>query len=86
MAQFVREALSVKGRGWTRDDLAATVRAQPRFWRQFERNPKAYGEMLRRLILRGEIEERDGVLFATEQTRRASLIYTELFELVRDPD
>lgn len=81
MAQCVREILSVDAGGRTRRQLKEAVRAQPRFWRQFERNPKAFDNMIRRLMLRGEIEERSGTLFASEQARLAVLVHQVLFEL-----
>lgn len=84
MAQFVREFLSLDAVGRTRSELKVTVRAQPCFWRQFERNPKAFDNLIRRLILRGEIEERDGKLLPSEQTRIGVLVRKELFEI--NPD
>lgn len=84
MTQLVRELLSLDATGLTRRELADAVRAQPAFWRQFERNPKAYNNMIRRLILRGEIEERNGTLFPSEQTRLDVLVHKALFELNRD--
>jgi len=84
MTQFVRELLASQQRGWTRAELETALRRQPRFWRQFERNSKAFPEMIRRLLVRGEIETKEGALFASERTRLAALIHTERFELIRD--
>lgn len=84
MAQFAREFLTLNPKGWTRTELEKVMRAQPAFWQQFERNPSAYDGMIRRLIERGEIEERDQALFAAEKTRLAVLSRRELFELNRD--
>lgn len=84
MAQSVREVLALDAKGRTRRELRDTIRAQPRFWNQFERNPKAYDNMIRRLILRGDIEERDDMLHASEQARLEVLVHRELFELNRD--
>lgn len=81
MAQFVRELLSINPKGWTRSELREQMRAQPAFRQQFERNPKAINGMIGRLIERGEIEERDRLLFASEQTRLSVLVHRELFEL-----
>jgi hypothetical protein len=83
MAQFARELLALDPKGWTRDALKQRLRADPTFWRQFERNPQAYSGMVRRLILRGDIEERDGLLFASEETQLSVLARTQLFELNR---
>lgn len=84
MSQFVREFLSVNPKGWTRLELKEIVRAQPPFWSQFQRNPAAYYGMIGRLIERGDIEDRDGKLFATERTRLAVVVRNELFELATD--
>lgn len=84
MAQFVRERLALDNRGWTRAELASLIRRDPRFSRRFERNPKVLGDMIRRLDGRGEIEERDGRLFAAESMRLDALARFERFELVRD--
>ena len=84
MAQFTREFLSRDSNGRPRQELKQVLRAQPTFWRQFERNPKAYPGMIRRLIKRGDIKERDGLLYASEETRLSVLARKELFEVIRD--
>lgn len=70
--------------GWTRAELKQVLRAQPAFRRQFERNSGAYPNMIRRLIQRGDIEDRIGRLFASEETRLSVLARSELFEINRD--
>lgn len=85
MAQFVREFLSFNPRGWTRLELKRIVRAQPAFWRQCERNSRAYCNLMGRLIERGDIEDRDGRLYASERTRLLVVVRKELFELRTDP-
>lgn len=77
MAQFTRVILVRNPKGWTREELKQELRAQPAFRQQFERNPGAYPNMIRRLVLRGNIEERDGLLFASESIRRSVLARTE---------
>jgi hypothetical protein len=84
MAQFARELLSLNPKGWTRRELKKVMQAQPAFRRQFERNPGAYYGMIGRPIERGEIEERDTALFASEETRLSVLAHRELFEVNRD--
>jgi hypothetical protein len=83
MTQFARERLALEDRGWSRSELEAVVRAQPQFRRRMERNPKALGELIRRLIGRGEVEQRDGKLFAAEPMQISICARRELFELVR---
>lgn len=78
MAQFTREFLVANPKGWTRKELQQVLRAQPAFSGQFERNPGAYFNMIRRLALRRDIEERDGLLFASESIRRSVLARSEL--------
>lgn len=84
MAQFAREFLSLNPKGWTRQELKKVMRAQPGFWQQFDRNPSAYHGMIRRLIDRGEIKERNETLFASEETRVSVLARQELFEVNRN--
>jgi hypothetical protein len=84
MTQFAREVLSLQPRGWTRADLKEIMRSQPAFWHHLESNPGSFHWMVRDLIKRGEIEERDGLLFATERTRLAVVVRRELFEV--NPD
>ena len=81
MAQFAREFLSLNPTGWTRGELRDVLRAKPQFYAQFQRNPGAFPNMVWRLIERGEIEERDGQLFASERTRLSVVVRKELFEL-----
>jgi hypothetical protein len=69
MAQFVREFLSFDTKGLTRREFKNILRAQPAFGRQFERNPGAYYGAIRRLVERGDIEDRAGLMFASEGTR-----------------
>ena len=83
MAQFTCEFLSLNPKGWTRQELKRVMQAQPAFWRQFERNPGAYLGMIRHLIQRGELEERDKALLASEETRLSVLARTDLFEVKR---
>ena len=84
MAQFVRERLALDDRGWTRAELETLLRRQPRFWPQVQRNPKALRELIRRLIGRREVEERNGKLFAAESMQISICARRQLFELVRD--
>lgn len=70
MAQFVREFLPNHPEGWTRMQLKAVLREQPEFEAQFARNPGAYYNVIQRLRERGEIEDRDGLLYATGRTSR----------------
>jgi hypothetical protein len=84
MAQFVREFLSLNPVGWTRRGLGDVLRARPEFLSQFQRNERAFDQMVRRLIERAEIEERDGLLFASERMRLAIAARMELFELNKD--
>ena len=83
MAQFTREFLSRNPKGWTPQELKEVLRAQPAFWRHFERNPNAYPDMIRRLLQRGDIENRAGLLFALEAIRLSVLARNELFEVNR---
>lgn len=85
MSQFVREFLSLNPTGWTRADLQSLLRGRVEFTRQFQRNPRAYSNMICRLIDRGDIEDRDGKLFATEPIRLSVVVRKDLFELAMDP-
>ena len=71
--------LSLNPKGWTRRELKRVTQAA--FPRQFERNPKAFYGMTRRLIERGDVEDRAGVLFASEDTRLSVLARKVLFEI-----
>ena len=84
MAQFAREFLSRNPKGWTRSELKEVLKAHPVFWRQFERNPGAYPNMVRRLLLRGDILEREGLLFASKKTQQLMLARSERFQNSRD--
>lgn len=70
MSQFVREFLSLNPDGWARGNLRTVLSARSRFARILERNPGAYGHMVWRLIRCGDIEERDGRLYASARVRR----------------
>ena len=82
MAHFLREFLSLNRTGWTRRELKTVTQAA--FPRQFERNPNAYYGAIRRLIERGDVEDRAGRLFASEETRAWVLARHALFEI--NPD
>jgi hypothetical protein len=70
MAQWVREFLTDNPQGWSRLELKVAVARQLEFAAQFERNPGAYYNMIGRLLHRGDLEDRDGLLFASEKTLR----------------
>lgn len=70
MTQFIREFLSLNPTGWTRGDVKTVLMARWRFARTLERNRSAYTNMLWTLIRRGDVEERDGKLYASDRVRR----------------
>lgn len=70
MAQSVREFLTDNPQGWSRLELKAALTRDERFATQFQRNPGAYYNMIGRLLHRGDLEDRNGLLFASDKTRR----------------
>lgn len=81
MSQFVREFLSLNSAGWTRAELKKVVQDQPRFGARIQQSPAAYSQLISRLIDRGEIEEKNGKLFAAPHVRLAIVVRKERFEL-----
>lgn len=73
MSQFVREYLSDNLGGKTRSQLLAAMREHPHLAARYDRNPPAFLHTIRRLILRGELDERDGLIVASETMRRRVL-------------
>ena len=84
MAQAAREVLSLQPKGWGRSELKDVLRSRPAFWTQFRKNPRAYGNMVNRLLARGDIYESEGKLFASESVRLAFAVRRELFEIITD--
>lgn len=84
MRQFVREFLSLHLDGRTRRDLRAILLGRLEFRRKLEANPRYISHLVWDLLQLGEIEERDGKLFASEATRLSIAVRQELFELNRD--
>ena len=63
MTQYLREHFSRAERGWTRAELKALLRAEPRFRTRIERARSGHSNAIRTLLERGEIVELGGLLY-----------------------
>lgn len=73
MAQFVREFLTDNPKGWSRLDLRAAVQERPEFESISGGRPDAFYNLIGRLRNSGEIEDRNGLLFASDSVRNRIL-------------
>ena len=63
MTQFLREHFASAERGWSRAELKALLRAEPRFRPRIERARSGHSNAVRGLLARGEIVELGGLLY-----------------------
>jgi len=63
MTQYLREHFAQAERGWSRAEVKALLRAEPRFAARIERARSGHSNAIRTLLARGEIVELGGLLY-----------------------
>jgi hypothetical protein len=66
MTEFMRECFDKADKGLTRMELKEMVRRDPRYTDKMK-NENVYYNLIKRLIVRGEVVERDGALYAAHR-------------------
>ena len=69
MSQFLREVFAETDQGFTRGEIRDLLRSQPAFCDRIDAHKRAHHYVIDNLLFRGDIEKRDGKLYATPVLR-----------------
>ena len=69
MSQFLREMFADTDQGFTRGEIRDLLRAQLQFQDKIEKDKRAHHYVIVNLLDRGDVENREGRLYATQVLR-----------------
>lgn len=69
MSQFLREMFADTDQGFTRSEIRDLLSARPEFRERIATYKRAHHTAIENMLFRGDIEKRDGKLYATQVLR-----------------